>query len=120
MNTPLDRLFREFDNGRMSRRELLRALAVAAVAVPAVSLGQDTTTGRGRGNRAPGDTTRAPAPFDATGWKTVWLDHVTYQCTDYAKAAAFYSTLMGWKLRSDDGQHAVMDIGDVGGAIMTN
>ena len=62
-----------------------------------------------------------PAPFDPTGWKTVWLDHITYQCHDYPKAAAFYSAVMGWKLRSDDGQRAVMDIGDdVGGVIMTN
>ncbi len=51
----------------------------------------------------------------------MWLDHITYQCTDYTKAAAFYSALMGWKVRNDDGKHAVMDIGDdVGGIIMTN
>ena len=62
-----------------------------------------------------------PPPFDPTGWKTVWLDHITYQCTDYKKAAAFYSALMGWKVRSDDGKQAVIDIGDdVGGFIMTN
>ena len=45
-----------------------------------------------------------------TGWKTVWLDHITYQCTDYKKAAAFYSAVMGWKVRSDDGKRIVMDM----------
>src|SRR5580765_3456773 len=125
MDNPIDRLFREFDKGMLSRRELLRALGVAAIAIPASSFAQggDTTAGRGRGrgNRAPADTTHVPAPFDPTGWKTVWLDHITYQCQDYPKAAAFYSAVMGWTLRSDDGQRAVMDIGDdVGGVIMTN
>jgi len=126
MDHPLDRLFREFDRGHLTRRELFRALGLAALAVPAASFAQgraggDTTGRGGRANRAPGDTTHVPAPFDATGWKTVWLDHITYQCTDYRKAAAFYTALMGWKLRSDDGSKAVMDIGDnVGGVIMVN
>ncbi len=126
MDNPIDRLFREFDTGRLTRRELLRALGLAALAVPAASFaqagaGRDSAgRGGGRGNRAPADTTHAPAPFEPTGWKTVWLDHISYQCTDYAKAAAFYSAVMGWQLRSDDGKRAVMDIGDVGGVIMTN
>src|SRR5438034_11176235 len=109
MDNPIDRLFRDFDTGRITRRELLRALGMAALAIPTVSFAQrgaDSTGRGGRGNRAPADTTHAPAPFDPTGWKTVWLDHLTYQCTDYAKAAAFYSALMGWKVRRDDGKHA--------------
>ena len=120
---PIDKLLLELDSGQVTRRDLLRALGLAALAVPAVSFAQggDSTARRGRGNRAPGDTTHAPAPFDPTGWRTVWLDHITYQCTDYAKAAAFYAALMGWKVRSDDGQRAVLDIGDdIGGIIMTN
>ena len=126
MDHPLDRLFKEFDRGHLTRRELFRALGLAAIAAPAASFAQgrsggDSTGRGGRANRAPGDTTHAPAPFDATGWKTVWLDHITYQCTDYKKATAFYTALMGWKLRSDDGSKAVMDIGDnVGGVIMVN
>jgi catechol 2,3-dioxygenase-like lactoylglutathione lyase family enzyme len=127
MTDPIDRLFRDFDDGRLSRRDLLRALGMAALAVPAAAFAQggatrpdSATAGRGRGNRAPGDTTHVAAPFDPTGWRTVWLDHMTYQCTDYKKAAAFYSALMGWTLRSDDGKRAVMDMGDVGGVIMTN
>ena len=53
-----------------------------------------------------------------TGWKTVWLDHLSYQCVDYKKAAAFYATLMGWKVRSDDGKQAVLDIGENSGGII--
>ena len=128
MDDPLDRMFRDYDGARMSRRDLLRALGLVAFAAPAVSFaqgrGQDSTGRGGRGNRAPADTTHAPVPFEPTGWKTVWLDHITYRCTDYPKAAAFYTAVMGWKLRSDDGKQAVMDIGEdsgaVGGVILTN
>ena len=118
MDEELDRLFSDFDGGRLSRRDLLRALGLAALAVPGLSLAQGGAGGRG--NRAPADTTHAPPPFDATGWKTVWLDHITYQCTDYKKAAPFYSAVMGWKVRHDDGNQIVMDMGDVGGIIMKN
>jgi catechol 2,3-dioxygenase-like lactoylglutathione lyase family enzyme len=57
-------------------------------------------------------------PFEPTGWKTVWLDHLSYQCEDYEKAAAFYAALMGWKVRSDDGSNAVLDIGENSGGII--
>ncbi len=55
--------------------------------------------------------------FAPTGWKTVALDHIAFAMADYQKEAAFYIALMGWKLRSDDGKQAVLDIGDWGTAI---
>ncbi|HEY2461641.1 MAG TPA: hypothetical protein VGI16_12575 [Candidatus Acidoferrum sp.] len=55
--------------------------------------------------------------FAPTGWKTVALDHITFEMPDYRKEAAFYIALTGWKLRSDDGKQAVLDIGDWGSAI---
>lgn len=55
--------------------------------------------------------------FASTGWKTVALDHVTFEMPDYRKEAAFYVAIMGWKLRSDDGKQAVLDIGPWGSAI---
>jgi catechol 2,3-dioxygenase-like lactoylglutathione lyase family enzyme len=123
MNNVLERLFRDFDEGRISRRDLLRALGVSLLAVPSIGLAQGDSTGRrgGRGNRQMGDTTHAPSPFDPTGWKTVWFDHLTYQCTDYTKAVPFYSAVMGWKVRSDNGKQCVMEIGpDVGDAVFIN
>jgi catechol 2,3-dioxygenase-like lactoylglutathione lyase family enzyme len=50
--------------------------------------------------------------------ETVWLDHLSYKCVDYRKAAAFYATLMGWKVRSDDGKQALLDIGENSGGIL--
>src|SRR5690349_15240836 len=97
----------------ISRRELLTAIAV----IPAISarvFGQGTPAGRGQQR----DTTPLVPPFEPTGWKTVWLDHLNYQCVDYKKAAAFYATLMGWKVRSDDGKQALLDIGDNSGGIL--
>src|SRR4051812_17332109 len=119
-------LFKDFDNGRISRRELMQVLATAALIAPVrAAIGQGggappagRGAGGGRGQRAPADTIPAPAPFDPTGWKTVWLDHLTYRTTDYKKAAAFYATLMGWKIRSDDGKQVTMDIADRVGSVI--
>jgi len=109
----------------LSRRQWVQALA-AAVAAPVVALGQrggargaapDSGRGGGRGT-APRDTTPLIMPFEPTGWNTVWLDHLSYQCVDYKKAAAFYATLLGWKVRSDDGKQCVLDIGENSGGII--
>ena len=86
---------------QISRRDFVRAVAAGAAAttIPDWSL--------------------APrVPSEPTGWKTVWLDHLSYRCTDYQKAAAFYVALMGWKVRSDDGARAVLEIGDNAGDII--
>ena len=116
MTRSFDQLVGDLAAGRISRRQILMALA-AAVAVPAGAFDQEREAGRGRGE-APRDTTPLVPPFEATGWKTVWLDHLNYQCTDYKKAATFYATLMGWKVRSDDGKQAVLDIGENSGGII--
>ncbi len=55
--------------------------------------------------------------FAPTGWKTVALEQISFQLPDYRKEAAFYVALLGWKLRSDDGKQAILDIGDWGSAI---
>ena len=100
----------------ISRRHLLAALA-AIPALPVRLFAQDAP-GRGQQGAQPRDTTPLVPPFEPTGWKTVWLDHLNYQCVDYRKAAAFYVTLMGWKVRSDDGKQAVLDIGENSGGIV--
>jgi catechol 2,3-dioxygenase-like lactoylglutathione lyase family enzyme len=130
MSDSMTDLLDDFRRGTISRRQLFQALAAAAAAVPGVALAQSIATpqgaardstragrGRGRGG-APRDTTPLVMPFEPTGWNTVWLDHLSYHCEDYEKAAAFYSALMGWKVRSDDGSRAVLDIGDNSGGII--
>src|SRR4029078_11075131 len=129
MSNTIERLLRVFDEGSISRLDPPRALGLSLIAVPSIGLaqgggragGDSTGRGGGRGNRAPADTTRAPAPFEQTGCKTVWFDHLTYQCTDYKKAVPFYAAVMGWKVRDDDGKRCVMEIGEaVGDAVFIN
>lgn len=128
MPRSLTDLLDAFNDGNISRRQMLQALAAAAVAVPAVAIAQGAGAtrpdsgraggGRGRGGGAPRDTVPLVMPFEPTGWETVWLDHLNYSCADYKKAAAFYATLMGWKVRSDDGKQCMLDIGDNSGGIL--
>jgi catechol 2,3-dioxygenase-like lactoylglutathione lyase family enzyme len=59
-----------------------------------------------------------PAPFDSTAWKTVWLDHISFEVADYKASAAFYIALLGWKSGTDEGSQNQVQIGDVGDAII--
>jgi catechol 2,3-dioxygenase-like lactoylglutathione lyase family enzyme len=59
-----------------------------------------------------------PAPFAATGWKTVWLDHFSFGATNYKKSASFYQNLLGWKPTYDGGSQHELMIGDIGDIII--
>src|SRR4051812_31830924 len=60
----------------------------------------------------------AAAPFAPTNWKTVWLDHISFEVSNYKESAAFYSALLGWKLGTDEGSQNQCQIGDVGDIII--
>jgi catechol 2,3-dioxygenase-like lactoylglutathione lyase family enzyme len=117
MRTELSTLFNDFDRGRLSRRQLLMALGIAIAVRPASALAQGQCGGA-RAGTPECDPTPAKLPFEATGWNTVLLDHFSCQVVDYPKEAAYYAALMNWKIRSDDGKQAVLDIGDWGGLIL--
>src|SRR5499433_1141526 len=101
MTEDLERLFHAFERGTLSRRQLLQALGLAVAVRPAAALAQGQCGGA-RAGTPECDPTPAKLPFEPTGWKTVLLDHLSCQVADYQKEAAFYSTLMNWKIRSDD------------------
>jgi catechol 2,3-dioxygenase-like lactoylglutathione lyase family enzyme len=117
----LSRILGAYDRGTISRRRLLQALGVAGVgaagvALPAARLfGQGQCAGRDKDTTAVCNKTLAKAPFKPTGWKTVLLDHFTMQVTDPEQEAAFYTALMSWKVRSNDSNGIMMDIGNWGG-----
>src|SRR2546422_2337328 len=117
MSADLETLFNDFDRGRLSRRQLLQALGVAIALRPASAFAQGQCGGA-RASLPECDPTPAKLPFEPTGWKTVLLDHFSCQVADYLKEAAYYSALMNWKIRSDDGKQAVLDIGDWGGLVI--
>ncbi len=127
MNDMLARLLNDDDRGTISRRRLLQTLGLAAVGAPVVTAFETSAIAQGRcrdgyarGN-CPLTQEVATSPikplFSPTGWKTVALDHFTFQVADYKKEAAFYIALMGFALRSDDGKQAVLDIGNWGSVL---
>jgi catechol 2,3-dioxygenase-like lactoylglutathione lyase family enzyme len=117
MSDDLPTLFNAFDRGQLSRRELLAALGIAVALRPAAAFAQGQCGGA-RVGTPECDPTPAKLPFEPTGWKTVVLDHLSCQVVDYPKEAAYYAALMNWKIRSDDGKQAVLDIGDWGGLVL--
>src|SRR5207253_6503737 len=84
----IDKLLRDFERGRMSRRQLVQSLALAASA------------------------TGAAAASDAKGFKAVTVNHISYQVADYAKTRDFYADLFGMKVSHDDGRQAYLAFGD--------
>lgn len=106
-----------------TRRDMMRTFGASVACAPfAASLFAQGRCKNGYNTAAcPMTKEVATAPikplFAPTGWKTVALEHISFQVPDYRKEAAFYVALMGWKLRSDDGKQAVLDIGDWGSAI---
>jgi catechol 2,3-dioxygenase-like lactoylglutathione lyase family enzyme len=57
-------------------------------------------------------------PFEPTGWKSVWLDHLSFKVTNYKKSASFYCQLLGWKPTYDEGSQKQCQMGDVGDIII--
>jgi catechol 2,3-dioxygenase-like lactoylglutathione lyase family enzyme len=108
-------LLRDFEDGRMTRRQLIQSLAAVAAGAVTVS----PALAQNRGQRPPA----APIPpaFEPTGWKTVWLDHISYAVSDYRRSTAFYRDLMGWTIRSDNGtSQCTLNINGMGGIIIRN
>lgn len=120
MEITVSRGFTHSITSALPRTGMIKTLAVALLIAPiGVASGQGQCAGRAGQGTAACDTTPAKAPFAPTGWKTVALDHFSMQTVDYKKAAAYYATLMNWKVRSDNGKQAVLDIGDIGTVIIS-
>ena len=100
-------LLRDFESGRLTRRQLVQTLALIAVGSPVASAIAQSAAA-------------APARPVGTPWKTVYLDHISFQVSDYKKSAEFYSDLMGWKVLNDTGTQAMIDINGIGGIIIRN
>jgi len=68
--------------------------------------------------KRPTATLSEPAPFAPTGWKTVWLDHLSFGAADYKKSTSFYCNLLGWQGTYDEGSQNECLIGDIGDIII--
>ena len=94
MENVIAKLLQDFEQGKMTRRQLIQSLALAATAASAASA--------------------APAAAPQTGYmgKVVYLNHVSYQVADYTKVRDFYAGLFGMKVSMDDGKQCRLTFGD--------
>jgi catechol 2,3-dioxygenase-like lactoylglutathione lyase family enzyme len=100
-------LLTDFEKGKLTRRQLVQSLALMAMGAPVASAMAESAA-------AP------PAPAPTARWKTVWLDHISFQVSDYKRSTDFYTSLMGWKVLKDTGTQAMIDIDGIGGIIIRN
>ena len=106
-------LLKDFEDGKMTRRQLIQSLALAAAAAMPGAAAVAQTAAQ---NKAP-----IPQAFEPAPWKTAWLDHISYAVSDYRRSTAFYRDLMGWDVRNDNGtSQCTLKIGDIGGIIIRN
>lgn len=118
MADPISPRFPQSNRKLASSRLLLPVIGAALLSAPMSSAVAQGQCGGARVGTPQCNTTPGKAPFASTGWKTVALDHFTMHAVDYKKEAAYYMALMNWKLRSDDGKQAVLDVGDIGTVVI--
>jgi catechol 2,3-dioxygenase-like lactoylglutathione lyase family enzyme len=79
----IGKLLQDFDQGKMTRRQLIQSLALVTAAPLAVSAAR-------------------AAASDSRVIQAVDLNHISYQVADYAKTRDFYADLFGMKVANDD------------------
>ena len=88
MESVIAGLLKDFEDGKMTRRQLIQSLALAAVAAA-------PARARWRRRRGARRSRRFRRRSNRRAWKTVWLDHISYQVSDYRRSTAFYRDLDG-------------------------
>lgn len=86
----VDNLLGQFEHGRISRRQLVRMLALGMTAAAAPLAAE-------------------PAP--RRGFKAVAVNHISYQVADYARTRDFYADLLGMEVSGDDGNQCYLKFG---------
>jgi len=76
----IGKLLEDFEHGKMTRRQLIKTLALTTAAASTVG------------------TAEAAAP------KATYINHVSMQVADYTKTRDFYSGLFGMKVTDDNGK----------------
>src|SRR5207302_10921043 len=92
----ITKLVQDFEQGKMTRRQLIQGLTVAATAAAGL-------------NTVP---TASAAPAEGYVARVVSLNHVSYQVSDYKKCRDFYAGLFGMKVSRDDGMQCRLSFGD--------
>ena len=93
MEQIINNLLNDFENGKMSRRQLVQSLALTTVAATA-------------------GTPAIAADANAKHFQAQTVNHISYGTADYGKTRDFYSDLLGMKVIQDSGKQAIMKFGD--------
>jgi catechol 2,3-dioxygenase-like lactoylglutathione lyase family enzyme len=93
MESLIGKLLQDFEQGKMTRRQLIQSLSLAAAAATAAS--------------AP-----PTAAADNAVVEAVKINHISYTVPDYAKTRDFYAGLLGMKVSKDDGKQCSLAIGE--------
>ena len=88
MHAVIDELVTRFDQGTLSRRDLLQGLTALAAASGA-----------------------APAAAQTTPFRATRIDHISVQVTDMARSVAFYEKIFGLKILSEDKDNEIVRMG---------
>jgi len=106
MEHVIARLLRDFESGKMSRRQLIQSLTLAATAASAAM--SSPAAGLGAASAA---SAAAPAA-DGKGFKAIAVNHISFEVADYARTRDFYSDLLGMKVVKDDGKQCLLVFGE--------
>jgi len=113
MESFVAQLLSQFETGRISRRQLVRSVTVAAAALRAgVAFGQEGGGGQ-RGNKTPAQeakTTELMTAYESAPMQAIQVSHFRYTCKDYKAQRDYYQEVMGWHLvpGSDNGSQCKM------------
>jgi len=92
MEQLINKLLRDFEDGFLNRRQLVRNLGLAFTAALGAKALAQTPAGK-------------PAGAPESPFKTVELDHISYQVNDYRVTRDFYASLMGMEVKNDNGRN---------------
>lgn len=91
MENIIDKLLTDFERGKMNRRQLIKSVALSAVAA----------------------TGAIPASADDNKpFKAVGINHISIQAPDYAVARDFYTGVLGVEVLQDDGKGCSLQVGE--------
>jgi catechol 2,3-dioxygenase-like lactoylglutathione lyase family enzyme len=95
MEQIITKLLQDFEQGKMTRRQLIKSLTITATAASTLNAASAT-----------------PAQEHGYVAKALAFNHVSYQVADYKKCRDFYAGLFGMKVSMDDGMQCRLSFGD--------
>ena len=91
MEKIIDNLLNDFERGKMSRRQLIQALAIGTLA---------------------GTATTPVIAAEPRKLKALNINHYSFRTADYARTRDFYADLLGMKVIGDDGKQCGLEFGN--------